>query len=76
MIHTTSPAAKMVTVALEEQGRSVLSLANETAIPNPTLRRRLVDGNFTMEQLIAITEALNLDPVAIVSTIDTSKGVA
>lgn len=55
----TKTVAEAVAGALGN--RSVKWLAEAAAIPRPTLQRRLRTGDFSMSELIRVSEALNVD---------------
>lgn len=60
---TTEWSAQAVREAIRSDGRTKLSLSEETGIPYPTLNRKLAaKTEFRFSELLAIAEALGVSP--------------
>jgi lambda repressor-like predicted transcriptional regulator len=59
----TEWSAQAVREAIKEDGRTKLSLSEETGIPYPTLNRKLAaKTEFRFSELLSIAEALGVSP--------------
>ena len=72
MANINTPLAELIA----SKGYSIHGLATEAGIPNSTLRRHLIDGDFKVTELRRVAQALGVTPAVVLSLAETSADTA